>query len=252
METCSKDVDKFVAHLGKMVEHEKQSCRITAEFVMDLEQMVASEPFVGLASAMQSIVDGLSELVRVREQVMCARLDDILREAAPSEATPAPATASARVPADASACGLKVYVREQCIDPLAKLLKTRTAKDGGGDANGGDGGGSGEEDRGICTLTLRRMFPSFALVAFQNWQSHGVLMPALGRLFQSEDPGSDGDKGTSKTNPKLDKDGDGDVLAGTVRSAEVATAEQTPRKKAKHSDTTTATGTAKTQKLKIR
>lgn len=130
--------------------------------------------------------------------------------------------------------------------------RTAHEEDGGGDANGGDGGGSGEEDRGICTLTLRRMFPSFALVAFQNWQSHGVLMPALGRLFQSEDPGSDGDKGTSKTNPKLDKDGDGDVLAGTVRSAEVATAEQTPRKKAKHSDTTTATGTAKTQKLKIR
>ena len=32
---------------------------------------------------------------------------------------------------------------------------------------------------------MRRMFPSFALVAFQNWQSHGVLMPALRRLFQA-------------------------------------------------------------------
>ena len=53
METCSADVDKFVAHIGKLVDHERESCKITAAFVADLEQMVGSEPFVGLANAMQ-------------------------------------------------------------------------------------------------------------------------------------------------------------------------------------------------------
>ena len=145
METCSADVDKFVAHIGKLVDHERESCKITAAFVADLEQMVGSEPFVGLANAMQCIVDGLGELARVREQVMCVRLDQIVRDAAPSkaakgksapppetappEATSAPdATATA---ASAPQCGLRTYVKEQCIDPVVELLKHRDDGAGG-------------------------------------------------------------------------------------------------------------------------
>ena len=42
METCSADVDKFVAHIGKLVDHERESCKITAAFVADLAAIAIS------------------------------------------------------------------------------------------------------------------------------------------------------------------------------------------------------------------